>query len=177
MRNSLRSVACILQVTALLLWIIPAESLAGSPQGRLEGLVLDVAGRPASGHRVHLIDEQGRALGHSEVSEDGIYSFKELPAGDYSLGIESPDGTVAPVAAPAVRLQDRALARRDLKLVRADTAAVDQAAEGNYGFSLWWHGLSKAGKAWTVLAIVVAGGLTYEALSDEDEGSRFVPGP
>lgn len=175
MRISRRPFICLLQVAALLFWIAPAESLADTSQGRLEGLVLDVEGRPASGHRVHLIDNRGREMGHSDVGEDGMYSFASLPEGDYSLGVASPDGTVAVVAAPPVRLQHRELARRDLKLVQADETAVNQAAEANYGFSLWWHGLSPLGKTWTVVAIVIAAGLTYEAVSDEDEGSRFVP--
>ena len=129
---------------------------------------------------VHLIGPAGQDLGHSTVGEDGLYSFTGLDAGRYSLGIELPDGSLAPVAAPPVRLAQGELARRDLKLIHADADLVNGALQANYGLGEWWKNLSKSGKVWTGIAIVVAGVLTYDALKSESvatETQMFVSPP
>jgi hypothetical protein len=128
-------------------------------------------GRAAAGHRIHLIAAGGEDLGRSAVGEDGCYSFARLDAGQYSLGVEMPDGTLAPVAAPPVRLGHDELARRDLKLVTSDADMTNAALQANYGLGQWWNGLSTPGKAWTIMAIIVAASLTYEALDDETRAS------
>jgi hypothetical protein len=152
----------------MLLWIAPTQVAAFDGGARLEGLLLDTNGQPASGFKVHLIDAEGRILAMTDASEDGLYSFKSIPAGEYSLGIENLQGQVAPVAAPPVRLGESELARRDLKLLQADGATMDQAAQANYGLGMWWNGLTPAAKTWTVVAIVVVAAITWAAFDEEE---------
>jgi hypothetical protein len=168
MRNRARSTVSCITLLALLVWIAPAPALALEGDARLEGLLLDASGKAAAGFRVHLIDGEGQALASAEASEDGIYSFSDLPAGEYSLGIENREGQYAPVAAPAVRLAESELARRDIKLLRADGETLNMAAEANYGLGMWWSGLSPAAKTWTFVAILVAGGITWAAFDEDD---------
>lgn len=159
-----------------LAWAVPTA--ANGPRARLEGLILTTNGRAASGHRVQLIDSQaGRVVGEATTSDDGLYAFRDLPAGSYALGIENPEGLAAPVAAPPVKLSNGQLARRDIKLMESSQEQVNQAATANYGLGIWWAGLSTPAKIWTIVGIVTAAWITYEALSDNDEaqGSAFTP--
>ena len=126
---------------------------------------------------LHLIDAQGIGVGRSVSDRDGLYSFSELEAGSYSLGIEAPDGRMAPVAAPPVRLRGGELARRDVKLVQASPEGAQAATGGNYGLGMWWAGLSSSSKAWTVVGIVAIVAITVAALTDDDDppASQFQP--
>jgi hypothetical protein len=169
MRSPLRNLAAVATVLALLTWVA-SPALAGADDARLEGLLLGVDGRPATEMRVHLIDDQGRDLAQVATSEDGLYSFKDLPAGEYSLGIENAEGQMAPVTAPPVRVGQGELARRDLKLMEADPAAVNAATGANYGLGTWWASLTTAAKAWTAVAVLAVVGITWAAL-DEDDAS------
>ena len=162
-----RSLLAAVTLVALVVGGIPA-SAAG---GRLEGLVVDLDGRPATDHRVHLIDTAGNAVADSRIDDEGRYSFRDLPAGAYGIGVESPDGHVAPVAAAPVELGAGQLARRDLRLVRADAETQADAAGSSYGMGLWWAGLSPAAKTWVIVAIVVAAGITWAALDDDEEAA------
>lgn len=155
-----------LTLFSLVLCIAP---LHAAPAARIEGRLLGIDGLPASGMRLHLIDGAGRDVARSETDSAGVYTFRDLRPGEYGLGIEDPSGRVAPVAAPAVRVAGGELARRDLKLARADAATREAALGANYGMGIWWAGLSVAAKTWVVVAIVVAAGLTYAALDDDDE--------
>ena len=74
------------------------------------------------------------------------------------------------MASPPVRLAENELARRDLKMLQADTPTINQAAEANYGLGMWWSGLTPAAKTWTVVAIIVVAGITWAAF-DEDKAS------
>jgi hypothetical protein len=139
---------------------------------RLEGLLLDADGRAAEGYTVHLINADGKDLAQADASEQGLYSFQDLPAGEYSLGIENREGQFAPVAAPAVKLGESELARRDLKLLRADNETMNMAAGTNYGLGMWWSGLTPAAKTWTFVAITVVAGITWAAF-DEDDPSPY----
>lgn len=174
MRSILQpALACVLVVTLLQ---VPVSLAAGAAAGvsRLEGLVLDADGRRAEGFRVHLIGSDGTVAGSTTSSVKGTYSFKELSPGSYSLGIESPAGWVAPVAAPPVRLADGQLARRDVRLVPSHAGAINQATRANYGLGLWWAGLSPAAKAWTIVGIVAVVGITYAAVDNgEADASPF----
>jgi len=170
MRSPFRNLSAVASVLALLLWVA-SPVVAATNGARLEGLVLGVDGRPAAQMKVHLIDGQGRDLSQAATTDEGVYSFKDLPAGEYSLGIENPEGAMAPVAAPPVRLEQGELARRDLKLMEADPAAVNAATRANYGMGAWWASLTPAAKAWTVVALVAVVGITAAALSSEDEAS------
>jgi len=174
MPSPFRNLAAVATVFALLLWVA-SPVLAGADGARLEGLLLGVDGRPAAAMTVHLIDTPGRDLAQAATSDDGVYSFKDLPAGEYSLGVESPEGGMAPVAAPPVRLTSGELARRDLKLMQADAVSVNAATGANYGMGAWWASLTPAAKAWTVVAVLAVVGITAAALSTENEPSPIVP--
>ena len=173
MKSPFRNSAAAATIFALLVWVA-SPALAGAEGARLEGLLLGVDGRPAAEMRVHLIDDQGRDLSQVATSDDGLYSFKDLPAGEYSLGIESAEGQMAPVAAPPVRLGQGELARRDLKLMESDPATVNAATGANYGMGTWWASLTPAAKAWTVVALVAVVAITWAAF-DEDDASPTQP--
>jgi hypothetical protein len=153
-------------ILALILTLAGAPALAG---GRIEGLLVDVDGRAAAGFRVHLIDSSGTDVSRAAASEGGIYSFRDLPAGRYSLGVESPDGKVAPVASPPVRLSENELARRDIKLMPATPEAREAVGAANADFGLWWAGLSPWAKTWSVIGVLAFLGVTWAALDDDDE--------
>jgi len=164
MNSKHRTLAAHVALAALLLALTPAH--AGG--ARLEGYVVDVDGRGAPGFRVHLIDDTGQAVAAARTTAKGVYRFRDLPAGDYSLGVESPDGKLAPVAAPPTKLNDAELARRDIKLVEANQAERETVGIENHSFGVWWAGLTKPAKTWAVLGVVVLVGLTYEALDDDE---------
>jgi hypothetical protein len=159
-------VACIVALVAL-----GAASISrGAPDagGRVEGLVLDVQGRPAVGYLVHLIDEHGEAR-RTTTSSAGLYSFHDVPAGAYGLGIETPQGAIAPSSEPPLRLAAGALVRRDLRLVTADALAVSRAATANYGIGTWWGSLGPGAKAGVLVATLAVAWGIYEAVDDDDD--------
>jgi hypothetical protein len=159
-------------LAALVLALAPVQAEAGG--GRLEGYLLGVDGRAASDHRVHLIDGDGLGVAQTSTSDDGVYRFRDLKAGEYSLGIESPDGQMAPVAAPPVRLGTDELARRDIKLIASGQAERDAVGRENYSFGVWWAGLSPAAKAGSIIGTFVILGVTVKALDDDEEGGTPV---
>lgn len=175
MRSLTKSLISLFTVFSLLLWLAPAPALASGANGRIEGLLVGVDGRPAQDLKVHLIDGQGKAVAQSSLDGEGLYSFKDLPAGDYSLGIENAEGQMAPVAAPPIELGDAELARRDLKLMQADASTMNKATTANYGLGVWWAGLSPAAKTWTIVAIIAGLGITWSALDDDDEETDGSP--
>jgi hypothetical protein len=170
MCRSLKSLAACTTLFALALSIAPQPALAGlGGRARLEGLVLDLDGRAAAGHRIHLIDATGEDLEQSDVGKDGLYAFNGLEAGSYSLGVEMPDGVMALVASPPVRLGAGELARRDVKLMATGSETPTAAAQANYGLGHWWKGLSAPGKAWTIVGVLLAGFLIYNLLDDDED--------
>jgi hypothetical protein len=170
MCRSLKSLAAFTTLFALLFWVASPPTLAAGATGaRLEGLVLGLDGRVAADHYVHLIDAGGEDIARSAVGDDGLYSFSGLSAGQYSLGVEMPDGTLTPVAARPARLGPDELARRDVRLLFFDSAETNAAVPLNYGLGSWWSGLSAGGKAWTIIGIVLAAGLIYQALDDDED--------
>ena len=164
MNSKHRTLASHVAFVTLLLALTPAH--AGG--ARLEGYVVDVDGRGAPGFRVHLIDDTGQAVAAARTSAEGVYRFRDLPAGAYSLGVESPAGKMAPVAAPPTKLTETELARRDIKLIEANQAERETVGVENHSFGVWWAGLSKPAKTWTILGVAVFLGLTYEALDDDE---------
>jgi hypothetical protein len=160
-------VARLTLVVLVLAWVAPAEA-AGA---RLEGYLLDVDGRAAPGFEIHLIDDEGQDVARAATSDEGLYRFRDLTSGSYSLGIEDPDGRIAPVAAPPVRLGSDELARRDIKLVQAGTAERERVGRENFSFGVFWAGLSPAAKAGSVIGTFVLLGLTIKALDDEPHGT------
>jgi hypothetical protein len=171
MRKSHESAIARLTMVALLVGSIP--SIVGAEPGgaRIEGLLIDVEGRAASGYTVHLIDEQGSDVAAASASDSGVYSLRNLPEGEYSIGIESPDGRMAPVASSTVRVSGNQLARRDIKLMQASADARQSAVGENYSIGMWWAGLSPQAKVWTVVGAVVVLGITIAAIDDEDDAS------
>lgn len=149
----------------VLLILAPAQVAAFSGDSSLEGLLLDVGNRPAAGHRVLLIDNGGAVVAAADVAPDGLYRFESVSSGDYALGIENPEGRMARVQAPQVHLQPDRVARRDVKLM---TANREEGVTANSGMGAWWGGLTAMAKIWTVVGIVVAGGLIYSALDDDE---------
>lgn len=158
-----------LVMVALVLALAPVQAQAGG--ARLEGYLLGVDGRAASGYRIHLIDDEGLDVAQSLTSDEGVYRFRDVTAGAYSLGVESPEGRVAPVAAPPVRLGADELARRDIKLIASGDAEREAVERENYSFGVWWAGLSPAAKAGSVVGVFVILGVTVQALDDEDQGT------
>jgi hypothetical protein len=116
-----------------------------------------------------LIDRQGEDVVQAVSDSEGVYSFRGLEAGRYSLGIELPRGLVAPVAAPPVELRGGRLARRDVKLLESGPEQAAVATGANYGFGLWWAGLSPSARAWTIVGMVAVAGVTVLALTDDDD--------
>jgi hypothetical protein len=74
MSPTVKSIAACVTILSLMLWISPA-AMANDAAGRLEGLVVGVDGRPASGYTVHLIDESGEEHAQSTADDQGLYSF------------------------------------------------------------------------------------------------------
>jgi len=178
MRYPVRGATATLTALAMILFLIPAPAMAGD-DARLEGLVIGVDGRPASGYQVHLIDGDGQAVGTATTGNDGVYSFRDMAAGDYAMGIENTEGQIAPTAGPEVHLGQGELARRDVKLMSADAQTRNAALGANYGVGMWWAGLSPAAKVWTVVAVVAVTAITIAAFdsgsSNEPAASDYTP--
>jgi len=155
----------------LLLWaVLPSLALAQS--ARLEGYLLNVDGRAAEGYRVHLIDDRGADVAQSSASAQGVYSFRELAAGSYSIGIEDIDGRMAPVAAPPVALENGGLVRRDIKLIASEDPRQAQVGQQNQSLGLFWAGLSPPAKAWSVIGVVIVLGVVIQSIDDESSSSE-----
>jgi len=164
MRTISRTVACSTILT-MLLWTTLAVAAGGT--GRLDGLVLGTDGKPAVGSTVHLIDGDGKSR-RAEVDVEGRYSLADVPAGSYSIGIETAAGQVGPVVAPPVRIDEGHLVRRDVKLANATPQLVDQAVQGNYSFGSWFSGLGTGAQAGVVLGFLVAAYGAVELIDDDD---------
>jgi len=170
--SSLRKKLVALLIVPALLALTPAPASPGIG-ARLDGRLVGVDGRSASGLTMHLIDAQGVDLATSTTDHDGIYGFGGIEAGRYALGVETPAG-LTPVAGSSILLASNELARRDVKLMGAELGDHERATHGNFGLGMWWAGLSTAAKVWTVVGSVVIVGITLAALSDsESEASPF----
>ena len=177
MNDTVKSLAARLTILALVLYFVPIAAVASESGARLEGLVIDADGTPSSGVTVYLFDEQGQTRAQATAADDGIYSMRDVPAGAYGMGVQTADGTVAPVSSPPVRLAEGDLVRRDLKLVEADQDSVDQALTANYGFGSWFNGLGAGGKAGVIIGFVAFAGLLYKAFDDEDSAPEQPSSP
>ena len=170
-----RRTAC-LAAFSLILWLIPAPVLSSASGGRIEGLVLDADGRPAAAYEVVLVEPSGHAVATSVIAADGLYSFKDLAAGRYAMGIQRPDGAVAPVAAEPVSLEAGQLVRRDITLMEADAEQVSRAA-AHYQVDVWWVSRTRGEKIWTVVGIIGGLGLLWYLLKDDRQitASEVIP--
>jgi hypothetical protein len=163
-------------VLSLLMVVSPVTAQSASGGARLEGLMLGVDGKPVRGFSVLLIDEDGAVLSRAETAEDGMYRFRDLPAGAYGLGIESPEGLAAPVRSEPARLADGQLVRMDIKLMEPATGAGLAPGAEQKGLGIWWAGLTKKGKILTLVALGVIVTITFIAITDdEDEASPNEP--
>lgn len=170
MQKTARSALALLTACAVSAATAVGSPAAGAPGGsRLEGLLVDVDGRTASGFTLHLIDRDGRDIRQSMTAADGLYSFSELAPGSYSLGIEDPAGRMAVVDAPPFRLGRDSLARRDVRLMQGGPEAQSAAFAANPSIGLWWAGLSPQARVWTVVGVVLIALITVKAL-DSDGG-------
>jgi len=124
--------------------------------GTIEGRLLDVDSRPAAGHLLLLLDPNGVARSRAWTDGQGWFTATGVPCGSYALAVRLPDGTLAPLAGPPLRLVDGARQRCDLKLLRADPAAIDRSPAVRYGFGDWWSGLPGGMKAVFVVGVVAA---------------------
>ena len=177
MHKTVRSFAARVTILALLIYLLPLSALAADSGARLEGLIIDVDGRAAEGATVYLIREDGETEAQATASEGGVYSLTDVPSGEYAMGIQTAEGVVAPVAGPPVRLTGGQLARRDLKLVQADEATIDQALTPNYGFGSWFGSLSGLQKTGVIVGFVAFAVLLYEIIDDDDDDDEPVASP
>jgi len=177
MSDTVKSIAARVTIFALMLYLVPIAALASDPGATLEGLVIDADGRPSSGVTVYLFDDQGQTRAEATAADDGIYSMRDVPAGAYGMAVQTADGSIAPVASPPIRLTGGELARRDLKLVQADEASVDQALTANYGFGSWFNGLGGGGKAGVIIGFVAFAGLLYKAFESDDDQAESPASP
>ena len=175
--KTLRAVLASLTIMALMFCIAPASVLAGEGGARLEGLVIGAEGRPAPGATVYLFDDNGVTRAQAVSAEDGIYSLRDVPAGQYGMSVRTAEGVVAPVSSAPIRLEHGQLARRDLKLVEADAATVDQALTANYGFGSWFGGLTGAEKAGVIVGFVALGALVYAVFQDDNNPTETPASP
>ena len=169
MRHSFRSVLSLATVLCLLLATSQLSTVVAGTGARLEGILVGVDGRPAPGHRVHLIGGDGDALGTATTADNGLYAFHDLAAGDYALMIEGPGGQMGALAGPPLRLGDNELARRDLKLLEAGPETIDSTLAANYGLKARYASMSTAEQVWTWVVIVLVGGLTLFLIFDDDD--------
>lgn len=159
-------------LVAVVLALTPTQALASA---RLEGLLVGADGRAATGFRVHLIDASGADVAQASASHAGLYSFRDLPAGAYSLGVENTQGQIAPVAAPPVRLADNQLARRDIRLQPATDAEREAVGQINADFGMFWAGLSPMAKTWAIIGTLFFVGVTLVALDNESTATPIAP--
>lgn len=175
MRTSVKSTVAQATIIALvsMVAVVPSPTVAADgAQARLEGLLVDLDGRAAENYRIHLIDGKGQTVTTSTTDARGLYSFVDLVPGEYALGIENPEGQVAPVVSAPVRVAKGQLARRDVKLMEADPATAEELMAANFGGKAWWNGLSAAQKGWLIAGAVIVGATTYAVIdnnNDDDE--------
>lgn len=172
MRRTIRLVAARVTIVSLLLYLVPISTLAAGSGARVEGLVIDFDGRPAEASTVYLIDRDGQPRAQVGTDQDGMYSFVDVAAGEYGMGVQTADGVAAPVSGPPLRLDDGQLVRRDVKLVEADAQMVQQTSGMNYAGG-WWSNMSGGEKVGAAIGIIVFIALVIEAFSSED--AREIP--
>ncbi len=176
MQKTARSALALLTACAVSVAAARGSPPVGASGGsRLEGLLVNVDGRTASGFTLHLIDREGRDVGQSMTAADGLYSFPELPPGNYSLGVEDPAGRMAVVDAPPFRLGRDSLVRHDVRLMQGGPDAQSAAFAANPSIGLWWAGLSPQARVWTVVGVVLIALITVKAL--DSDGSEIDASP
>lgn len=166
MRTSKSSVA-FAATLALILTTIPAVS-AADLGARLEGRVVGSEGAPVAGYSVHLIEPDGDAIETAVTDDAGLYTFAGLPSGEYGLGVTTPSGEAAPVIDSEVKLGERQLARRDIRMMQGD-ASQHMNFQTSGGLGYWWAGLAPAAKAGLIVGVIAIVGYGISELDDDDE--------
>jgi len=67
----------------------------------ISGTVRDTGNKPLAGARIQAIDSRGNTVGWTEAGDDGVYTLTSLPAGTFTLTVETA-GTQAIVSSPTV---------------------------------------------------------------------------
>lgn len=169
MRKVVNSSVVYMTILALLVFVAPTGAIAAVANSTIEGMIVGVDGRAASGYTIHLIDENGTVVRHVLTDASGTYTFANLPAGNYGVGIETPDGMMVPVATPPISVTADAVVHRDVKLIEADAQTANQVATSNPAVGSWWAGLSGIAKAGVIVGLAAVTWGVVDALDDDDE--------
>jgi hypothetical protein len=128
-------------------------------------VLLDFEGRPAAGHAVVLLDQEGVEVARGAANSTGHYSVANVPRGTFTLVVEAPDGTRAAVAVPPFKLRGGAY-RMNLKLVEQGDEP-DTAVPTSTGS--WWGNLPTTGKVWVIAGSLALTAFAVAALDDDAE--------
>lgn len=175
MKYSSRKALASLTILSLVLAVSPVIGQPSATGARLEGLLLGVDGKPVEGFSVLLIDETGTVRSTATTESDGMYRFRDLRAGSYGLGLESPDGAGAAVRSEPTKLADGQLVRMDIKLLEPEPGASLAPGANQKGLGVWYAGLTRRGKILTWVAVGVLVTTTVIILADdEDDASPII---
>ena len=139
--------------------------LFGADAASLGGRVLGLDGQPAPGFQVVLLSTAGEELLSAGTDQGGTFLFDDLEPGSYEIGIRSPEGDVAPVLAEPTDIDPGERVIREIHLQVLESPLQIAPARG---VGVWWAGLSRGAKVWTVMGTLVGVGLVYSALEDDD---------
>ena len=65
-----------------------AQEAAQREGAQIEGIVRDAVGKPVAGASVRLLEESGSSSVESQTNAEGIFSFRAVRAGTYSVKLE-----------------------------------------------------------------------------------------
>jgi hypothetical protein len=160
-------------VVAWALLLALAPPLAAMPTGP-GGVVLGLDGAPARGHRVQLLDADGRVHATAETDERGRYRFGPVADERYRLAVVTPEGVAVPVlGGPQVNGTSRSLA--PVRLVAFDPTGLDPALVHAQKVAGWWRKMPTTGRVLVIVGVVAGVGLGVAALSGggETPASQF----
>jgi len=156
------------RIIAALAVFVLAVPVFGAAPGGMTGQLLGVDGRPADGYRIVLVSAEGEPVAGANTDPEGEYHIPQVAPGEYGIGVVSPAGEAAPVMAAPTRVGSGEQVVRNIRLMEAGSSPV-QLAPARGGLGVWWAGLTKPAKIWTVLGTLTAFGLIYSATDDDDD--------